>query len=126
AAHNLVSVFNSTANQLAQVSSGLDQQVGTTVGQINWLTATIASLNKQIASVSANGDAGTLEDQRQLAITQLSQYIGLDQINTEANGITLTTANGAVLVGGSQAYALSTTVVGGKTDVIAGGADITS
>lgn len=126
AANNLVSAFNSTANQLAQVSSGLDQQVGTTVGQINALTATIASLNKQIASVSANGDAGTLEDQRQLAITQLSQYIGLDQINTEANGITLTTANGAVLVGGSQAYALSTTVVGGKTDVIAGGADITS
>src|SRR6185312_6721666 len=59
AANNLVSAFNSTANQLAQVSSGLDQQIGTTVGQINALTATIASLNKQIASVSPNGDAGT-------------------------------------------------------------------
>jgi flagellar hook-associated protein 1 FlgK len=108
------------------VSTGLDQQVGTTVGQINSLTKTIASLNQQIATISPNGDAGTLEDQRQLAIAQLSQYVGLDQMTTESNGITLTTANGAVLVSGSASYALSTTQVAGKTDVLANGQDITS
>jgi flagellar hook-associated protein 1 FlgK len=126
AANNLTSAFNSASNQLAQVSSGLDQQVGTTVGQINSLTTTIASLNQQIATISPNADAGTLEDQRQLAIAQLSQYVGLDQITTENNGITLTTANGAVLVSGAQPYALSTTQVAGQTDVIANGQDITS
>jgi flagellar hook-associated protein 1 len=126
AANNLTSAFNSAANQLGQVSSGLDQQVGTTVGQINSLTTTIASLNQQIATISPNADAGTLEDQRQLAIAQLSQYVGLDQIKTESNGITLTTANGAVLVSGSQSYALSTTQAAGKTDVLANGQDITS
>lgn len=126
AANNLTSAFNSAANQISQVSSGLDQQVGTAVGQINALTTTIASLNQQIASTSPNADAGTLEDQRQLAITQLSQYVGLDQMTTESNGITLTTANGAVLVSGSQSYALSTTQVAGKTDVVAAGQDITS
>ena len=126
AANNLTSAFNSASNQLGQVSTGLDQQVGTTVGQINSLTTTIASLNQQIATISPNADAGTLEDQRQLAITQLSQYVGLDQIKTESNGITLTTANGAVLVSGSQSYALSTTQVAGKTDVLANGQDITA
>jgi flagellar hook-associated protein 1 FlgK len=126
AANNLTSVFNSAANQLAQVSAGLDQQVGTVVGQINSLTKTIASLNQQIASTSPNADAGALEDQRQLAITQLSQYIGLNQMTTESNGITLTTANGAVLVSGSQSFALSTTLVSGKTEVLAGGQDVTS
>lgn len=126
AANNLTSAFNSAANQLAQVSSGLDQQVGTTVGQINSLTSTIASLNQQIASTSPNGDAGALEDQRQLAITQLSQYVGLDQMTTESNGITLTTSNGAVLVSGSQSYSLSTTLVNGVTDVVAAGQDVTS
>jgi flagellar hook-associated protein FlgK len=126
AANNLTSAFNSASNQLAQVSSGLDQQVSTTVGQINTLTTTIASLNQQIATISPNGDAGTLEDQRQLAIAQLSQYVGLDQMTTEANGITLTTANGAVLVSGTQSYALSTTQVAGQTDVIANGQNITS
>ncbi len=126
AANNLTSVFNSAANQLAQVSAGLDQQVGTTVGQINSLTKSIASLNQQIASTSPNGDAGALEDQRQLAITQLSQYVGLNQITTESNGITLTTTNGAALVSGSQSFALSTSLVAGKTEVIAGGQDVTS
>ena len=126
AANNLTSVFNSTANQLAQVSSGLDQQVGTVVGQINSLTTTIASLNQQIASTSPDGDAGALEDQRQLAITQLSQYVGLDQITTESNGITLTTSSGAVLVSGSQSYSLSTTLLAGVTDVVAAGQDVTS
>ncbi|WP_348266050.1 flagellar hook-associated protein FlgK [Edaphobacter sp. DSM 109919] len=126
AANNLTSVFNSAANQLAQVGTGLDQQVGTVVGQVNALTKTIASLNQQIASASPTGDAGALEDQRQLAITQLSQYVGLNQITTESNGITLTTANGAALVSGSQSFALSTTSVAGKTDVVAGGVDVTS
>lgn len=126
AANNLTSAFNSAANQLAQVSTGLDQQVGTTVGQINSLTTTIASLNQQIAAISPTADAGTLEDQRQLAIAQLSQYVGLNQMTTESNGITLTTANGAVLVSGSSSYALSTTQVAGKTDVVANGQDITS
>lgn len=128
AANTLASVFNSAASQLAQVSSGLDQQVGTIVGQVNALTATIASLNQQIAGSGAHGDAGALEDQRQLAITQLSQYVGLNQMTTEGNGITLTTSNGAVLVSGSQSFAMSTTQVAGTTHVLAGvGAqDVTS
>ena len=128
AATTLASAFNSSAQQLSQISSSLDQQVGTVVGQVNTLTATIASLNQQITSLSPNQDAGTLEDQRQLAITQLSQYVGLNQITTEGNGITLTTSNGALLVSGDQSYAMSTAQVSGTTDIIAGinGQDVTS
>ncbi len=120
AANSLAAVFNSTANQLAQVSAGLNEQVGNVIGQVNSLTSAIASLNQQIASVSPHQDAGGLEDQRQLAITQLSQYVGLNQMTTEANGITLTTTNGALLVGGSQSYAMSTTQIAGVTHVLAG------
>jgi len=120
AANTLAGDFNSTANQLAQVSSSLNQQVVGDVSQVNSLTATVASLNAQIASISPNADAGALEDQRQLAIAQLSQLVGLDQISTPQNGITLTTSSGAVLVSGNQSYAVSTTQVGGNTDVLAG------
>ena len=128
AANTLASTFNSSAQQLSQISSSLDQQVGTVVGQVNTLTATIATLNKQIASISPNQDAGTLEDQRQLAITQLSQYVGLNQITNEENGITLTTSDGALLVSGDQAYAMTTAPVSGTTHVFAGiaGQDVTS
>jgi flagellar hook-associated protein 1 len=125
AANTLASAFNSAANQLTQVSSSLNQQVSSVVGQVNSLTATIAALNQQISTISPNADAGTLEDQRQLAITQLSQFVGLDQISTEHNGITLTTSNGAVLVSGDESFALSTANVSGSTDVVLGGKDVT-
>jgi flagellar hook-associated protein 1 FlgK len=120
AANTLAGDLNSTANQLAQVSSSLNQQVVGDVNQVNSLTTTVASLNAQIASISPNADAGTLEDQRQLAIAQLSKLVGLDQIATPQNGITLTTSSGAVLVSGNQSFAVSTTQVGGNTDVLAG------
>jgi flagellar hook-associated protein 1 FlgK len=125
-ANTLASAFNSAANQLAQVSSNLNQQVSGDVSQVNALTTTIASLNSQITSLSPNADAGTLEDQRQLAITQLSQLVGLDQISNQQNGITLTTTAGAVLVSGGQSFALGTTQVGGATHIMADGQDITS
>jgi flagellar hook-associated protein 1 FlgK len=128
AANTLAGAFNSAANQLAQVSSSLNQQVASDAGQVNSLTTTIATLNAQITSLSPNADAGTLEDQRQLAITQLSQLVGLDQISTENNGITLTTSGGAVLVSGSQSFAVSTAQVAGTTHILAGvgGQDVTS
>jgi flagellar hook-associated protein 1 FlgK len=128
AANTLTAAFNSASNQITQVSTSLNQQVVGDVGQVNSLTATIASLNTQITALSPNADAGNLEDQRQLAIAQLSQLVGLDQISAENNGIALTTSNGSVLVSGSQSFALSTTQVGGVTHILAGvnGQDVTS
>lgn len=128
AAKNVADAFNATSGQLAGISADLNQQVTGTVDNINSLLSTIASLNKQITSTSPNADAGVLEDQRQQAIEQLSQYIGLDQITNEDNGLTLTTTNGAVLVSADQAYAIGTTQIGGVTHLLAGvtGTDITS
>ena len=125
-ANTLASAFNSASSQLAQVSSDLNQQVSGDVSQVNSLTATIASLNAQITSLSPNSDAGVLEDKRQLAISQLSQLVGLAQISNQQNGITLTTTGGAVLVSGGQSFALGTTQVGGVTHIVAGGQDITT
>ena len=119
AANGMAGAFNSASNQMAQIATSLNQEVSRNVDQVNSLISTIAALNQQIASTSPDHDAGVLEDQRQQAIAQLSQYIGLTQISTEANGITLTTSNGAVLVSGAQAYTLSTTQIAGKTHVLA-------
>jgi len=123
AASNLASSFNSTSAQLTAIGSSLNSQVGTIVGQANTLTTQIAALNQQISVVSPNGDAGVLEDQRQAAIEQLSQLVGLDQITTSANGIDLTTSNGAPLVAGSTSFPLSSGVVNGLTQVYLGTAN---
>jgi flagellar hook-associated protein 1 len=128
AATALATAFNSAANQLQSISSNLNQQVGSIVNQANALTSTIAKLNGQIANVSPGTDAGALEDQRQEAIGQLSQFVGLDQVSTDHNGIELTTTDGSILVGGNSSYALTTAQVGGVAHILAGPSskDVTS
>ncbi len=128
AANTLAGDFNSASSQLSQATSSLNQQVSGDVSQVNSLTSSIASLNTQIASISPDADAGTLEDQRQEDIDQLSQLVGLDQITTSQNGISLTTSSGALMVSGGQSFAMSTTQAGANTDVLAGDppTDVTS
>lgn len=120
AAQNLVGAFNAASNQMADVATSLNQRASGDVDQINGLISTIASLNQKISTMSPDADAGPLEDQRQQAIAQLSQYVGLDQINNENNQITLTTTNGALLVSGDKSYAMSTADVAGVTHIMAG------
>lgn len=115
AATSLASAFNTAANALTSVQTNLNSNLGDATTQINSLTSRIADLNAQIGANSPNTDAGTLEDQRQQAIAQLSQYIGLDQVATERNGITLTTRGGTPLVSGTQAFSLTASVAGGST-----------
>jgi flagellar hook-associated protein 1 FlgK len=115
AATSLASAFNSAATQVSQIQSGVNASFTSSVAAVNGLTSTIADLNTKIQQISPNGDAGALEDQRQQAIAQLSQYIGLDQITTENNGISLTTTGGTTLVIGSNSYALSTSISNGAT-----------
>ena len=110
AASSLASVLNSNASQIGQISTDLSQQALAIVGNANQLITTIAHLNAQIVAAAPNADAGALEDQRQAAISQLSQYVGLDQIRTSQNGIELTTTNGGLLVAGSNAYGLTASV----------------
>lgn len=128
AASTLASTFNSEASQISQITSSLQGNALTIVGQANTLLSTIAGLNQQIAVQSPNTDAGVLEDQRQEAIDQLSQYIGLDQITTSDNGIQLTTVNGGLLVSGSNSYPLTASILGGSVSVLAGptNEDVTS
>jgi flagellar hook-associated protein 1 FlgK len=117
AGSTLASTFNSAATQLQQVGATINSGLASSVTAVNALTTTIASLNQQISQVSPNGDAGSLEDQRQTAIEQLSQYIGLDQITTQGNGVTLTTQGGTPLVSGFNASPLTAATSGGSTTI---------
>ena len=121
AAGTLTQAFQSASNQVASVNAGLSQTAVSVVSQVNGLAKTIATLNQQIGALSPNADAGTLEDQRQVAIAQLSQYVGLDQVTTESNGLTLSTSDGTLLVSGSQSFALSATIAGNSVQITGAG-----
>ena len=98
AAGTLAGDISNAAASLNQQSAALDQQASGVTAQVNSLTTAIAQLNQQIQTTSPNADAGTLEDQRQEDLSQLSQLIGINQITTENNGLSITTTSGQLLV----------------------------
>jgi len=126
-ATNLAADFNSASSQLSAQQTSLGQQASALVAQVNTLTQSLAELNQEIQSSSPSSDAGALEDQRQQDIQQLSLLIGIHQIQTDHNGIEITTSSGALLVSGSQSFSLSTGSVSGALQVYdSEGNDITS
>ncbi|MGB7584663.1 MAG: flagellar hook-associated protein FlgK [Terriglobales bacterium] len=127
AAQNLVSSFNQAAQSLGTIQQSLNQSVSQTVDQINGLSKQIAQVNAQVGQMQQLGkDPGSLLDQENQLINQLSQLTNVNEIQTE-NGLTLTTGSGTALVVGNQSFALQ---VGngptGMQDVFSQGQDITS
>jgi len=108
AAGNMASAFNNTASQLTQTRQQLDLNVQQQVQQVNQITQQIASYNRQLSALSSTGqEYASYEDQRSQLIQQLSGLIDVSQISDGAS-LTLTTKQGAALVVGGQAYALTT------------------
>lgn len=124
----LASDVSSAAASLESQKSALDQEATGVVTQVNALTKAIASLNQQIAQNDPSGtDAGSLEDQRQQDIADLSKLIGVDQVTTANNGLELTTTSGALLVSNFSSYSLTTGTSGGVSHIYGSdGTDITS
>jgi flagellar hook-associated protein 1 FlgK len=126
AARSLAATFNQASKSLEQQRSGVDATIASAADQVNALTKDIASLNAKISANSSDGDAGTLEDQRQYDLQQLSQLVGIHQIASDNNSLTITTTSGALLVAGGQSVNLETQSSGGVTHLLLGGVDQTS
>jgi flagellar hook-associated protein 1 FlgK len=127
AANRLANAFHQSVASLEGIQSNLNQAVPQTVSQINQLTQQIAKLNAQVAQMEGVGqDPGTVQDQRDELIRQLSGLIDISVTQTE-HGVTLTTANGIPLVAAGESYALqSGTGANAMQRVFAQGQDITS
>ncbi|MES2394215.1 MAG: flagellar hook-associated protein FlgK [Acidobacteriota bacterium] len=128
AGQNLANSFNTASRNLTSIQTGLNKQVSHDVSQINALSQQIAALNPQINALQKSGqDGGTLVDQQDQLVLQLSQLTNAS-ITQTSNGITITTGSGTPLVVGSQSFGLQTAVgSAGMTHVLDGnGTDITS
>jgi flagellar hook-associated protein 1 FlgK len=95
------------------------------VSQVNATTEALAKLNLQIQSLPPGTDAGTLEDQRQQDLLQLSQLIGINQVTTENNGIAITTTSGQLLASQGTSQQLTTGSLNGVTHFFLGTQDVT-
>jgi flagellar hook-associated protein 1 FlgK len=129
AGQNLATAFNTASNTLTSQQTGLNTQVTQDVSQINQLTKQIAALNPQIAEETGSGqDNGTLQDQQDQLVLQLSKLTNVSVTQTDS-GEMLTTGSGTILVKGSQSFALQTaTGADGTTQKVLdqSGNDITS
>jgi flagellar hook-associated protein 1 FlgK len=126
AAGTLAGDISNAAASLNAQSAALSQEASGVTSQVNSLNGAIAQLNQQIMTTSPNADAGTLEDQRQQDISQLSQLIGINQITTENNGLAITTTSGQLLLSEGTSYQLTTGTVNGTTSFFLGNTNITS
>ncbi len=125
-ATTLAGDISNAAASLNSQRSALDQEAAGVTSQVNTLTSAIAQLNQQIQSTSPNSDPGTLEDQRQQDISQLSQLVGINQVTTENNGLSITTTSGQLLVSEGSSFQMTTGTVSGVTDFFVGSTDVTS
>jgi flagellar hook-associated protein 1 FlgK len=125
-ATTLASDISSTAASLNSQQASLDQSATTVLAQVNAITTSLAQVNQQIQSTSPNQDAGTLEDERQSDLSQLSQLIGINQITTEQNGLSVTTTGGQLLASEGQSFQITSGDLNGVTHFFLGGTDITT
>lgn len=123
-AQTLAADISHASRAISGQAASLDQEASAVAGQVNALTSSIANLNGQIQS--AGTDVPALEDQRQQDLQQLSKLIGIHQITTENNGLTIATSSGQLLVSQGASVQLTTGTVNGVTDFFLNGADVTS
>jgi flagellar hook-associated protein 1 FlgK len=125
-ATTLAGDVSNAAASLNTQQSAVDQEASGVTSQVNALTGAIAQLNHQIESTTPDGNAGTLEDQRQEDLSQLSQLIGINQVQTENNGLSVTTTSGQLLASNGTSFPLTSGTVGGVTNFFVGATNITT
>jgi flagellar hook-associated protein 1 len=129
AGQNLASALRQDSSNLQALQGNTDLSVVQSVNQVNQLSQQIASLNVQVSGLESIGkDAGAFLDQRTQLVRQLSGLIDISETSAGNGSLTIATTSGAVLVDGSQSFALSTQVnpISTYHDVFSNGVDITS
>ncbi|MGD0586039.1 MAG: flagellar hook-associated protein FlgK [Oryzomonas sp.] len=113
-AQNLVDNFNSVSKSLSDAAATQNSSLVALTSNINQNLTNIAQLNGQIKAIGASGgDTNEIKDQRDLAIQNLSQQIGITYTeNSDGTTDVKFADNGAALVTGSQAGSFSLTTPG--------------
>jgi flagellar hook-associated protein 1 FlgK len=107
-AASLTSEFHRVSGAIEQVQISQNDEVETTIDEINGITSQIAALNDRIGAAHASGseEEFTLRDSRQQLVEQLSGLIDVSYYDTQSGGIVVTTRQGGLLVTDNQSHVL--------------------
>ncbi|HZZ02567.1 flagellar hook-associated protein FlgK [Paraburkholderia sp.] len=114
-AQTLVNQINAAGQQYDALRQSVNTQLTNTVSQINSYTQQIAQLNGQISAASSQGQPpNQLMDQRDQAVSKLSQLIGVNVVNSNGS-YSVFMGNGQPLVSSTNSYNLGTAPSTGDT-----------
>lgn len=98
----LAAFMHRLRSDLAGQQATIDAQLGSSVEQANGLIATIADLNRQIADAEVSGgSANPLRDQRDEAITKLSQMMDVTVVEQSRQGVDVLVGSTPVVLAGN-------------------------
>lgn len=101
-ARTLTQKINGIANAVQSARTSAEQTIANDVARLNSALDQVTSLNKQIASLSAQGkDASSLMDSRQRVIDGISAIVPLRQVPRDHGQVALFTTGGAILLDGT-------------------------
>jgi flagellar hook-associated protein 1 FlgK len=116
----LASTFNKVYQDLQTGQQEIDAMISESVDEINRYSEQIADLNLRIIQTESGGyNANEYRDQRDLALKELSERIGINSFEEADGGVSVLVGSGQTLVQGTHQNTISTQAnANGLEDVI--------
>jgi flagellar hook-associated protein 1 FlgK len=116
----LASTFNKVYQDLQTDQQEIDAMISESVDEINRFAEQIADLNLKIIQTESGGyNANDYRDQRDLALKELSERIGINSFEEADGGVSVLVGRGQTLVQGTHQNTISTQAnANGLEDVI--------
>ena len=99
AGKSLAQTLNQLSSGIQSIRQGTDSAIGTDVQTLNTALKSIATTNQQISQLQAEGQStASLQDQRDQALTQVAQLIGVSSFVTGDGSMVVISTSGQTLV----------------------------
>ena len=109
----LANKINKIADDVQSARTDAERTIANDVSRLNSALERVASLNKQIAALSAQGkDASSQMDARQAAIDSISEIVPLKQVPRDNGQVALFTTGGGILLDGTKPASIEFTPAG--------------
>jgi len=102
----LAEQFNTLNADLTHLETDLTNAINSGISKINQITDEISILNGKIVGMEASNIANDLRDQRNILVSELSEYLGVNTFEQDNGSLIVVTARGCILVHGNSSYDL--------------------
>jgi flagellar hook-associated protein 1 FlgK len=106
-ASNLAERYSSVNADLMRLTTDLNNEISSSLGQINSITSQIADMNREITGLELGRSANDQRDQRNALVDELGTLMDIDTFEQSNGSIIINAANGFSLVNGVDNYEVS-------------------